>query len=225
VYSSLNNINYSVTRQIKENMKFILATKSSMTQFFDDNGQVIPATILEVSPSTVTRVKTKSTDGYAAVQVGYGVQDEKRVSKSVKGSLKELGTFATLKEFRITEDETSLYTPGNTITAETFTPGDIVSVSGVSKGKGFQGVVKRHGFKGGWAGHGQKHSHREPGSIGGGGRAGGRVIKGMRMAGRMGNDRVTVKGLQVVAVDSVNNILLVKGAVPGKRGTLLEIKG
>ena len=202
-------------------MKFILATKSSMTQFFDETGKVVPATILQVEPSTVTRVKTKDTDGYAAVQVGYGVQDEKRVSKSVIGSTKEFGVFKTLKEFRITDEDTQSYTPGSKITVENFAVGDIVAISGTSKGKGFQGVVKRHGFKGGWAGHGQKHSHREPGSIGSTGL--GRVIKGMRMAGRMGGDRVTVKGLTVVAVDTTNNLLLVKGAVPGVRGSLLEV--
>lgn len=204
-------------------MKFILATKSSMTQFFDEAGKVTPVTILEVSPSTVTRIKTNSTDGYAAVQVGYGVQDEKRVSKPVKGQLGDLGVFRTLKEFRITEEEAASYTHGSTLTADTFVPGDIVAISGTSKGKGFQGVVKRHGFKGGWGGHGQKHSHREAGSIGATGL--GRVIKGMRMAGRMGTDRVTVKGLKVVAVDATNNTILVKGAVPGVRGALLEIRG
>ncbi len=206
-------------------MKFILATKSSMTQFFDAAGVVTPVTILEVSPSTVTRIKTKDTDGYAAVQVGYGVQDEKRISKSVKGQLGDLGVFRTLKEFRVTEEETSHYTPGKQITVSDFAAGDSIAISGTSKGKGFQGVVKRHGFKGGWGSHGQKHSHREPGSIGGGVHGGGRVAKGKRMAGRMGSDRITVKGLVVVAVDPTNNIILVKGAVPGKRGTMLEIRG
>ena len=206
-------------------MKFILATKSSMTQFFDEKGIVTPVTVLNVSPSTVTRIKTKDTDGYAAVQVGYGVQDEKRISKPVKGQHGDIGFFQTVKEFRITEEDATLYTTGSQITVDTFAPGDNITVSGISKGKGFQGVVKRHGFKGGWGGHGQKHSHREPGSIGGGGRAGGRVVKGKKMAGRMGGDRITVKGLTVVAVDSTNNTILVKGAVPGRRGTLLEIKG
>lgn len=195
-----------------------------MTQFFGANGEVVPATILTVSPSTVTRVKTKSTDGYSAVQVGYGVQDKNRVSKSVLGALGDLGPFQTIKEFRVSENEIGSYIAGSTISVDTFAPGDAITVSGISKGKGFQGVVKRHGFKGGWGGHGQKHSHREPGSIGGGGRAGGRVVKGMRMAGRMGGDRVTVSGLEVVAVDPTNNIMLVKGAVPGRRGTLLEVK-
>lgn len=206
-------------------MKFILATKSSMTQFFDEKGVVTPVTVLNASPSTVTRIKTKDTDGYTAVQVGYGVQDEKRISKPVKGQHGDIGFFQTVKEFRTTEEDAGLYTPGSQITVDTFTAGDAITVSGVSKGKGFQGVVKRHGFKGGWGGHGQKHSHREPGSIGGGANGGGRVVKGKKMAGRMGTDRVTVKGLTVVAVDPINNTILVKGAVPGRRGTLLEIKG
>jgi large subunit ribosomal protein L3 len=204
-------------------MKFILATKSSMTQFFAEDGKVSPATILEVTPSTVTRIKTVETDGYTAVQVGYGVQDERRVSKSVKGALKDLGTFKVLKEFRLNDAEIANFTIGSKISADTFTGGDTVTISGVSKGKGFQGVVKRHGFVGGWGGHGQKHSMREPGSIGATGPQ--RVLKGTRMAGRMGGDRITVKGLTVLAVDATNNRILVKGAVPGKRGTLLEIKG
>ena len=205
-------------------MKFILATKSSMTQFFDDKGVVTPVTLLQVTPSTVTRIKTKETDGYAAVQVGYGVQDEKRLSKPVKGQHGEIGFFQTVKEFRTTEDEAATYTPGSQITVDTFAIGDTVTVSGTSKGKGFQGVVKRHGFKGGWGGHGQKHSHREPGSIGGGANGGGRVVKGKKMAGRMGSDRITIKGLTIVAVNAQNNTLLVKGAVPGIRGGLLEIR-
>ena len=204
-------------------MKFILATKSSMTQFFEADGKVSPATILEVTPSTVTRVKTKDTDGYTAVQVGYGVQDEKRVSKSVKGALKDLGTFKVLKEFRIADSEASSFSIGSKIEANIFTKGDAVTISGTSKGKGFQGVVKRHGFVGGWGGHGQKHSLREPGSIGATGPQ--RVLKGTRMAGCMGSDRISVEGLTIVAVDLENNRILVKGAVPGRRGTLLEIKG
>jgi large subunit ribosomal protein L3 len=202
-------------------MKFILATKSSMTQFFGENGEVFPATILKVSPSMVTRVKTVQTDGYNALQVGYGVQEAKRLSKSVVGQTKELGTFEVLKEFRT--DDVSNYQVGQKIAADIFQKGDEVTVSGISKGKGFQGVVKRHGFVGGWGGHGQKHSLREPGSIGATGPQ--RVLKGTRMAGRMGSDRITVKGLSILDVDTENNLILVKGAVPGKRGTLIEIRG
>lgn len=193
-----------------------------MTQFFDEEGRVFPATIVNAGPITVVQVKTKDADGYDALQFGYGEQKEKRVAKAQKGHMKEHGMFRVLKEARGME----AMTPGETLTASVFSPGDTVSVSGISKGKGFQGVVKRHGFHGGRRSHGQKHSEREAGSIGGsGGRAGGRVAKGIRMAGRMGSDLVTVKNLTVLAVDSDNNQILIKGALPGRRGTLITIKG
>jgi len=183
-------------------MKFILAKKVNMTQIFGDDGAVHPATILSVAPVTVTQIKTKEKDGYNAVQIN---NSKKR------------------KEFRV-EDISSL-NKNDSITIETFAVGDKVTVSAISKGKGFQGVVKRHGFHGGPRSHGQKHSEREPGSIGGGGRSGGKVVKGMKMAGRMGGDRITVKNLKVLDIDAENNVMLVSGAVPGRRGTLVEVKG
>lgn len=203
-------------------MKYILGKKGRMTQFFDEEGRVHPATLVHAGPITVTQVKTNDVDGYTALQVGYGEQKAHRLSKAEKGHTKDLGTFRVLKEFRA-ETPVAL-TVGETITVDAFAPGDIIVVSGISKGKGFQGVVKRHGFGGGRRSHGQKHSEREAGSIGGGGRAGGRVVKGMRMAGRMGGDVVTVKNLKVLAVDPTNNYLLIKGALPGRRDTLVEIK-
>ncbi len=205
-------------------MKFILATKQHMTQLFDDDGRAYPATLLTAGPVTVTQAKSQECDGYSAVQVGFGAQKAHRLSAQVRGHLKNLGPFRTLREFRLPESEAALER-GTTLDISQFTPGERVRVSGVSKGKGFQGVVKRHGFKGGPRSHGQKHSEREPGSIGGGGRAGGRVVKGMRMAGRMGGDRVTVKNLKVLGVDQTTNTLLLRGAVPGRRGTLVEIRG
>jgi large subunit ribosomal protein L3 len=165
-------------------------------------------------------VRTKERDGYNAVQIGYGERKSKNVSKAVLGHGKGKA-FKAIKEFKT--DETK--NVGDAITLEAFKEGDVVEVSGISKGKGFQGVVKRHGFKGGPRSHGQKHSEREPGSIGGAGRDGGRVAKGKRMAGRTGGDRVTVKNLKVVAVDAANNQIMIKGAIPGRRGTLLEIRG
>lgn len=189
-----------------------------MTQFFDEEGIVHPATILKAEPLTVTQIKTKDKDGYDAVQVASISQKKERVSKSVLGHTTE--AFKVIKEFRGGAGDLQ---KGANINIDIFQPGDVVTISGTSKGKGFQGVVKRHGFKGGWNQHGQKHSHREPGSIGGGGRAGGRVIKGMRMAGRMGSDRVTQKNVKVLDVDVENGIILVKGAVPGKRGTIIEM--
>lgn len=192
-----------------------------MTQIFGEKG-VRPATVLKVQPHVVSQVKTVEKDGYNAVQVGTGSKAEKNLSKPVKGHLKGLGSFAEIREFRT--DEAPTLNRGDNFSVEVFAVGDKVEVSGVTKGKGFQGVVKRHGFHGGPRSHGQKHSEREPGSIGGGGRAGGRVIKGMRMAGRTGSDRVTVKNLEVLEVDALNSVILLSGAVPGRRGTLVEIK-
>ncbi len=189
-----------------------------MTQFFDDEGAVQPATILSAGPLTVTQVKTKEKDGYDGIQVASISQKKERVSKSVLGHSNE--AFKIIKEFKCSTGDIQ---KGANINLDVFKAGDIVTISGVSKGKGFQGVVKRHGFKGGWGQHGQKHSLREPGSIGGGGRAGGRVVKGMRMAGRMGSDRVTQKNVKVLDVDIENGVILVKGAVPGRRGTVVEI--
>lgn len=189
-----------------------------MTQFFDDEGMVHPATILLASPLTVTQIKTKEHDGYNAIQVASIPQKKERVSKSVLGHTQD--PFKVIKEFR---GEAGDLQKGAHINLDVFQAGDMVNISGISKGKGFQGVVKRHGFKGGWGQHGQKHSLREPGSIGGGGRAGGKVIKGMKMGGRMGNDRITQKNVRVLEIDVEHGLILVKGAVPGKRGSLIEI--
>lgn len=201
-------------------MKYILGTKGRMTQIFDEKGVVHAATIIAAGPLTITQVKTKEADGYEAVQVGFAARKEKNVSKPVRGHLKELGAFRYLREFPDTGKER-----GAVIDVSVFTPGDSVTVSAISKGKGFQGVVKRHGFAGGPRTHGQKNMERAPGSIGGGGRAGGRVVKGMRMAGRMGGDRITVRNLRILQVDQATNTLLVSGAVPGAPGTLVEIRG
>jgi len=205
-------------------MKFILGKKVNMTQVFDKNGNVRPATIVgEVAPLVVTQVKSKATDGYDAVQVGFGARKIKNISKAQQGHSKSLGNFSTFKEFPGVAGKT--FAVGEKIDVSSFKEGDIVEISAISKGKGFQGVVKRHGFGGGPRSHGQKHSEREPGSISGGTRNGGRVPKAMRMAGRMGSDRITVKNLTVLHVDAVANQIFLEGAVPGKRGTLVEIRG
>ena len=204
-------------------MKFLLAKKANMTQIFTEEGVSYPVTILNFEPMVVTQIKNKEKDGYDAVQFGTGKAKEKNLSKPVKGHLKDLGHFKNLIEYR-TDGEISL-NKGDKIGADVFGIGDKIEVSALSKAKGFQGVVKRHGFAGGPRTHGQKHSEREPGSIGGGGRDGGRVAKGMRMAGRMGGERVTVKGLKVLKVDLESGELFVSGAVPGRRGTLVEVKG
>ena len=201
-------------------MKFVLGIKQNMSQIFDEEGSVIPVTLLSVPPMVVTQIKDEKRDGYKSVQIGFSEKKEKNISKPIKGHLKGLGNFAFLREFNYSEDQK--FKVGDTIKSDIFSPGDIVAVSSISKGKGFQGVVKRHGFKGGPRTHGQKHSEREPGSIGMTGPQ--RVMKGKRMPGRMGGDRVTVKNLKVVAVDPQTQIILVSGAVPGRRGTLVEIR-
>lgn len=191
-----------------------------MTQIFDKDGVVHPATIVEATPIVVTQVKTSGSDGYEAVQVGSGTRKASRISNAVKGHVKELGSFSVIREFR---KDAPTEKVGDKIDLSQFQAGDVIEVSAISKGKGFQGVVKRHGFGGGPRTHGQKHSEREPGSIGGGLRN--KVPKRMRMAGRMGGDRITVKNLKVLHIDPATNSLYISGAVPGRRGTLVEIIG
>jgi len=199
--------------------KFMLGTKERMTQVFDEKGVVHAATIVSAGPLTVTQVKEKEKDGYEAVQVGFGAKKESRVNKAQSAK-----PFRYVREFVLGAQSPKLE-PAQTIDVSVFAPGDVVEVSAISKGKGFQGVVKRHGFHGGPRSHGQKNKERAPGSIGGGGRAGGRVVKGMRMAGRMGGDRVTVKNLTVLQIDAATNTLVISGAIPGRPGTLVEIRG
>jgi len=204
-------------------MKFLLATKQEMTQVFDADGRAHPATLVVAGPCVITQIKNKEKDGYVALQIGFGAK--KTLNKALSGHFKELGKFRHVREVRVTPEEAEQYKVGDTVNSSIFSEGDAIQVSGISKGKGFQGVVKRHGFHGGRRSHGQKHSEREPGSIGGGGRAGGRVAKGMRMAGRMGGDRVTTTHLSVLRSNPETNELYIRGAVPGRRGTVLEIKG
>ena len=205
-------------------MKFIIGRKLNMTQIYADDGAASPATAVAVRGNVVTQIRTKDSDGYEAVQVGEGSRNPNRIAKAQKGQWKDAGNFAAVKEFRIPASGSQPPAPfktGDKIELSQFKSGDAVEVSAISKGKGFQGVVKRHGFHGGPRSHGQKHSEREPGSIGGGLRT--RVPVGTRMAGRMGSDRVTVRGLKVVHVDQEESILYVSGAIPGRRGTLVEI--
>jgi large subunit ribosomal protein L3 len=203
-------------------MKFIVGTKEVMTQLFDAEGVVTAGTIIKVEPHVVTTLRTQETHGYHATQVATGSTKESRVTKAERGHAK--GAYAHVRELRHADTQAGVEA-GHTYDASVFKPGDTIAVSALTKGKGFQGVVKRHGFGGGRASHGQKHSLREPGAIGGGGRAGGRVSKGMRMAGRMGGERVTIKNLRVLAVDANQHTLVVSGAVPGRKGTVVEIRG
>ncbi len=200
-------------------MAFILGEKIKMSQTFKNEMQ-IPVTLIKAGPVIVTQIKNKEKDNYQAVQLGFG--EKKKINKPLQGHLKDLGKFRWLREFRVKENETDKFKVGDKIDVSIFKEGDIVDVSGLNKGKGFQGVVKRHGFHGGPQTHGQKNRLRAPGSIGS--TAFQRVVKGRRMAGRMGSERITVKNLEIVTVDPENNIIEIKGAVPGRKGTLLEIK-
>ena len=195
-------------------MKFILGKKIGMTQIFDKEENAMPVTIIEAGPCFVTQIKGKEKDGYEAVQIGFEKLKEKKVKKSQKGK-----EYKYLEEFAGEIDE---YKVGDKIDVSKFAEGDKIRISGTSKGRGFQGVVKRHGFKGGWGSHGAKHSARQPGSIGASFPE--RVIKGMRMAGHMGAERVTLKNLKVAAVDVENNLLVISGAVPGPANGLVEIQ-
>ncbi len=196
-----------------------------MTQVFNEQGRAIPITLIQAGPCFVTQKKTLDKDGYSAVQIGFGGMKEKKMTKAKKGHLKKCQmsnvkcqNLKYLREFRVDNPEMEA---GQEIKADIFQEGDLVKVVGTSKGKGFAGVVKRHHFAGGPATHGQKHSLRAPGSIGA--TFPERVPKGRRMAGRMGGERSTVRGLKIIKVDAENNIIAVNGAVPGIRGALLEI--
>ncbi len=218
-------------------MKFILAKKGRMTTIFTDDGRSYAATVVIAGPALITQIKTVEKDGYSAVQVGTGEAKISRVNKAqlghahaaqasvAEGERKALKVF---REFRPTGRVSPIKDVelGSMIDISSFAVGDKVVVSAISKGKGFQGVIKRHGFHGGPRSHGQKHSERSPGSIGGsGGRAGGRVAKGMRMAGRMGSDRVTVRNLSILQVYPETGEMVISGAIPGRPGTLVEVKG
>lgn len=186
-----------------------------MSQVFKEDGKVVPVTLIEAGPCKVVQVKTKEKDGYQAVQVGFKkIEKKKKITKTMKGK-----EFRYLKEFRDGQDLKT----GDTIDVSVFNEGDKVKVAGISKGKGFQGGVKRWGFSGRGASHGVKHEARTLGSTGSAYPQ--RVIKGRKMPGRMGSERITVRNLEVVKIDKDNNVIAVKGAVPGRRGTLLEIRG
>jgi large subunit ribosomal protein L3 len=201
----------------------ILGKKIGMTSIFDDNGQMIPCTIIEAGPCYVTQVRTKIKDGYEAVQLGFDEIKERLVNKPLKGHFKKSGVkpLRLISEFRIVNG--TQFQVGQEVRVDSFVQGDVVDVSGRSKGRGFQGVVKRHHFGGvGMTTHGQSDRVRAPGSIGSSSYPS-RVLKGMRMAGRMGGERVTVKNLKVLKVIAESNILIVKGSVPGAINSYLEI--
>jgi large subunit ribosomal protein L3 len=196
-----------------------LGKKIGMTQIFRDDGMVVPVTLIEAGPCVVTQIKTKETDGYEAVQLGFG--EVKRRNKPLSGHLKNSRLSRYLRE--VVADDPTEFSVGQTVGVDIFEAGEKVDVIGRSKGRGFAGVMKRHGFAGGPRTHGQSDRARAPGSIGGG-TTPGKVYKGMKMAGHMGNRRITVKGLEVVSVDPDRNILMVKGGVPGAPNSLLHIR-
>jgi len=194
-----------------------------MTQIFEEDGKVVPVTVVEVGPNIVVQIRTKEKDGYEAVQVGTGTKKVKNINKPQRGHLKDLGAFRYLKEIKtIKSSEEQELKIGDKVDASVFAPGDKVKVTGISKGKGFAGVMKRHNFHGMPHSHGHHHVARHAGSIGQ--RFPQHTLKGMRMAGRMGHDQVTTRGLKIVTVDIENGLLAVKGAVPGNRGQLLIIQ-
>ena len=212
-----------MSQQIKGVIKGVLGEKLGMTQVFDDRNRMVPVTVVKAGPCVVTQVRTRDIDGYAAVQMAFGAIDPRKVTKPLAGHFAKAGVSPRRHVVELRTDDAADYTLGQEVTAETFASGQHVDVVGTSKGKGFAGVMKRHGFKGLGAGHGVQRKHRSPGSIGACATPG-RVFKGIRMAGRMGAVRTTTTNLTVHAVDAAQGLILIKGAVPGPRGGLLLVR-
>lgn len=204
-------------------IKGILGKKLGMTQIFDDENRVVPVTVVEAGPCVVTQVRTKDIDGYEAVQIAFGEIDPRKVNKPESGHFKKAGITPRRHVAEIRVADASGYEVGQDVTVEIFNEVDFVDVTGTSKGHGFAGGMKRHGFAGQGAAHGNQAAHRRVGGIGGAATPG-RVFKGKRMAGRMGNNRVTMQNLKVAKVDTDSNLLLIKGAVPGINGGIVVVK-
>jgi large subunit ribosomal protein L3 len=201
----------------------ILGTKLGMTQVFDENNRVVPVSVVKAGPCVVTQVRSADADGYSAVQLAYGDIDPRKVPKPLRGHFEKAGVTPRRHIVELRTLDASAYTVGLELTAQVFTPGSVVDVVGTSKGKGYAGVMKRHGFKGLGSSHGVEKKHRSPGSIGGCATPG-RVFKGVRMAGRMGHERTTTLNLVIHAVDSERGLLLVRGAIPGPDGGLVMVR-
>jgi large subunit ribosomal protein L3 len=204
--------------------KGVLGEKLGMTQVFDDAGRIVPVTVVQAGPCVVTQVRTPERDGYSAVQLGFGQINPRKVNKPRMGTFEKAGVTPRRYLVELRTDDADEYEPGQEITVEVFEAGQKVDVTGKSKGKGTQGVMKRHGFGGLSATHGTQRKHRSPGSIGGCATPG-RVFKGLRMAGRQGNARTTVQNLTVHAIDADKGLLLIKGAIPGPNGGLVFVRG
>jgi large subunit ribosomal protein L3 len=201
----------------------VLGEKLGMTQVFDDEGRIVPVTVVQAGPCVVTRVRTPEADGYSAIQLGYGQIDPRKVNKPRMGHFEKAGVTPRRYLVELRTDNASEYELGQEITATVFEAGQKIDVTGTSKGKGTAGVMKRHGFRGLRASHGVHRKHRSPGAIGGCATPA-RVFKGMRMAGRMGNEPITTQNLTVHAVDAEKGLILIRGAVPGPRGSLVLIR-
>ena len=204
-------------------VKGLLGTKLGMTQLWDENNRVIPVTVIQAGPCVVTQVRTPEENGYSAVQLGFGAIKAKQVTKPDAGHFAKADVTPRKHLVELRTSDASEYTLGQELTAEVFSAAEVVDVTGVSKGKGTAGVMKRHGFGGLRASHGVHRKHRSPGSIGGCATPG-RVFKGLRMAGRMGNERVTVQNLAVHSIDAERGLILVKGAIPGNKGGLVVLR-
>lgn len=204
-------------------VKALLGTKLGMTQVWDTNGKLVPVTVVRIGQNVVTQVRTPEVDGYAAVQIASGDLKKKNVTKPLAGHFEKAGVEPRRHVAEIRTNDAAEYALGQELTVETFEAGQTVDVVGKSKGKGFAGVMKRHGFKGVSASHGSHRNHRKPGSIGACATPS-RVFRGLRMAGRMGNERVTVQNLTIHAVDAENAVLLVSGAIPGNKGGVVVIR-
>jgi large subunit ribosomal protein L3 len=203
--------------------KGLLGTKLGMTQVWDENNKLVPVTVVEISPNVVTQLRTQEIDGYEAVQIAYGKIDPRKANKPATGHFEKAGVTPRRHLTELRTSDAGNYSLGQEIAVDIFTAGQLVDVVGTSKGKGFAGVMKRHNFKGVSSSHGSHRNHRKPGSIGASSTPS-RVFKGMRMAGRMGGERVTVLNLKVHAVDLEKGLLLVKGAVPGARGRIVFVR-
>lgn len=204
-------------------IKGILGTKLGMTQIFDENNRVVPVTVVEAGPCVVTQIRTQDIDGYNAIQIAYGEIDPRKVNQPQAGHFKKAGVTPRRHVTEIRLDDVEGYEIGQDVTVDIFDGIEFVDVTGTSKGKGYAGGMKRHGFGGQGAAHGNQAAHRRVGSIGQASTPG-RVFKGKRMAGRMGNDRVTTQNLKVQKVDADANLLLIKGAIPGVRGGIVTVK-